>query len=229
MERWSKETIMVNERIIFGSVIFLILLGILASANVEIYEPLNVSGNISGMAINVTSAKVSNLVSCDTIDTDAGGNMKCGTDNAAAAGAGADIWINDSGGNLSINHSYNQGLNISDLMVTGITNCDTIDTDDDGTFKCGTDSGQTYTNASWELNEIIKAECSDCLNESMINEPSVWGRGNNSDEVRDMTNTTGWANYANNSDKLDGQDGSYYAINSTLALLIAYFNNSMDI
>jgi len=94
---------------------------------------LEVAGTLSGSLLTL-----SGLANCDSIDTDADGNLVCGTDD---------------GGD-----SFDQNLNVADtptfdgleltatlsgtlLNLSGLTNCDSIDTDANGNLICGTDAG----------------------------------------------------------------------------------------
>jgi hypothetical protein len=76
--------------------------GSLGLGNVSPAEKLNVQGTIAGKIINATNTtatstfsggleadlgvKFPNIVSCDTLDTDINGNVKCGTDATGAGG-----------------------------------------------------------------------------------------------------------------------------------------------
>lgn len=65
--------------------------GIRATTNIFANNNINVGGaaNVTG-AVNAASAKISGLANCNTIDTDASGNLKCGTDATGTSGGRID-------------------------------------------------------------------------------------------------------------------------------------------
>lgn len=92
--------------------------GIHASTNIFASSALT-----AGTSINAASAKISGLASCDTIDTDASGNLVCGSDNNGSSYSGINTgdcftkqtandtggsWL-DCGGNYAVTAVYMNG------------------------------------------------------------------------------------------------------------------------
>jgi len=80
---------------------------------------LDVNGTINASALNITgNIRVSQLTSCDTIDTDADGNFKCGSDDAGGAYAAAWKRANttDYLGGTAANASLLRVGNITDIL-----------------------------------------------------------------------------------------------------------------
>ncbi len=81
-----------------------------ANANVK------VRGNLSGSTLTIDQ-----LRNCDTIDTDASGNLTCGTDSTGITQSAADArYVNQSGDTMTgaLNISNSAGLNASGTILT---------------------------------------------------------------------------------------------------------------
>ena len=124
--------------------------------------------------IPTAGIRVPALSNCDTIDTDANGVFSCGTDAAGSGGALGWAWIPEKyllrestttvpvliGGTAtsSVVQFEVQGASLFDnvtttnFAVTGLTNCDSIDTTANGDLVCGTDKDTTYSAGGTLLN-----------------------------------------------------------------------------
>lgn len=91
-----------------------------SASKFKLTDDLDVQGTLSGAALTV-----SNLLNCDTIDTDASGNLSCGTDSGGdlSQSTADDRYVNQSGdtmtGTLIINQeSGNDALSASGAIKT---------------------------------------------------------------------------------------------------------------
>ena len=78
-------------------------------------DVLEVGSNMSGASLTVSS-----LRSCDTIDTDASGNLTCGTDDGGSQAASDARYVNQSGDTMtgSLTIANNGALNVSGAILT---------------------------------------------------------------------------------------------------------------
>lgn len=97
--------------------------------------PLEVLGNMSGNAL-----VLSDLQSCDTIDTNATGTLACGTD-ADSGDDVKDYYVNAGGDTMTGALIVQAAISGASLEVSNLTSCDSIDTDSSGNLSCGTDAG----------------------------------------------------------------------------------------
>lgn len=119
----------------------------------------------SDMVLNDTEGALSfvvpSLVSCDTIDTDIEGRMSCGVDGGASgsdftfttnygstvAATSSPLWLQDtlyaSSTSVFEGLATFQNATTTLLTISGLANCNTIDTDANGFLSCGTDATGT--------------------------------------------------------------------------------------
>lgn len=72
------------------------------------------ANGVNALAITDGNLSVTDLVSCDTIDTDASGNFSCGTDATGAGGSAITLDLGDDAGDDSVD--------LSEIATTGDTN-----------------------------------------------------------------------------------------------------------
>ncbi len=131
---------------------------------------LTTRGNLSGATLTVSTLK-----NCNTLDTDANGNLSCGTDEGSTYVAGQGIGLTGnvfrlngtltgslvsfqtvSGSTISAaNRLTSSGVLAVEgtsylqgtVRLAALTNCNSLDTDPSGNLVCGTDEGTTYSAA----------------------------------------------------------------------------------
>ncbi len=93
--------------------------------------------------------QISGLTNCDTIDTDAQGNLICGTDESGDSGMDyTNIAMTNESNTFVADQEFSTSLRIN------ASNCNTLDTDENGLIICGNDElgegGMDYTNIAMQ-------------------------------------------------------------------------------
>ncbi|MDD5253633.1 MAG: hypothetical protein PHG05_00835 [Candidatus Nanoarchaeia archaeon] len=113
----------------------------------------------------------SNLTSCDTIDTDASGNLVCGTDASGGSMDYANIAMTNDTANFTglIEFTNETILFDKSPVFYNLTSCDTIDTDSVGNLVCGTDANSDdLTNVAFVNNSLNLTESIQFQNQTIL-------------------------------------------------------------
>ena len=166
---------------------------LVGTSGLAVWTPATATLGISGNGI-ITSLKVSDLVSCDTVDTNSDGELICGSDGGGA-GSGDAVTVNSSAADTTANFLNGDidwtltdgGAGGPDDVTgtVGCTDCVTLATESTGNYVATVaDSGNTTVtvsgsgseNAAVTLN-VVDVNCTDCLGVTEIADSYVLNTG----------------------------------------------------